>query len=140
VPSRTIALTALGAIVVACGLVPPGDPGARYGVFFPQHERDFTPAALVQGRLEVRDGCLWIAGEGPPEVAIWPRNYQLRMTDNRLEIIDERGRVLARDGDMVRANGATLTEQRAKEVSGRVAPASCRANDRYVIVGALELR
>lgn len=138
---KQLGLLAVAVTVIGCdlGLLRETDPGARYGLFFPQHHDSFVPLALVEGSLEARDGCIWIVLADKPRVVVWPAEYRPRMTtEQRLEIVDDRGQVVASAGNIVRGNGAELTEQGARQVSGKVAPSSCRANDSYVIVGSLQ--
>jgi hypothetical protein len=115
------------------------DDSAVNGVFFPHHSvRGPTPMAVLDGRLEVAGGCIWIvAQDGRRLLPIWPPGSHVRIVAERLELTDDAGRVLAADGDRVAiVGGETVTADNARGFMGRVEPTACRP-DAFWLVGTL---
>jgi len=111
------------------------DPGASAGVFFPRYgSMGPTPAALLEGRLEINDGCLWLVKAGGARILpIWPGGYGLRAGVNPLEVIDAAGRVVAADGETLRVQGGEVMVADARRLMGREEPSACGGNGFWVV-------
>ena len=83
-----------------------GDPGAWR---FPGATEGATLGYLLEkriGKLVLSEGCVSIGGgKGNPEVLIWPAGYYLNQVEDRVQILDYRGKVVARIGDWVEMGG-----------------------------------
>lgn len=79
--------------------------------------------APMEGRLEARSGCLWVVPtRGDRMLPIWPPRFGLRLTEERLTILDASGAVMAREGDFVLLVGGQIDDEHAYELSARQAP------------------
>jgi hypothetical protein len=56
----------------------------------------------------VADGayCVWLTARGEPEALLWPPGYRARL--DPLEILDQDGEVVAREGDMLVVGGGAI--------------------------------
>ena len=109
------------------------------GVFFPRHSvRGPTPAALIEGRLDVKDGCLWIVdASGTRYLAIWPSGWRVTSVGGRIHVVNAEGRLIVADGDSVAGGGGeTVTADNAHRLMGQTEPAACRTNS-FWLVGQL---
>jgi len=133
-------LIVLVLVVPTCGR---GAPASSSGVFFPTVPRgDEYPAALIEGVLEVRSDCLFISADGERWLLLWPQGYKPHSTDGRIEIVNEAGERIGREGDQVRLGGGETrpvevggtaeAEQWASELTGLDIPERC--GDLYWIV------
>lgn len=75
--------------------------GSRYGE---------APSRLahIEGTLasswQEGDGCVWLGtGEDEQEPLVWPRGFKARFRP--LEILDDKGKVVAHEGDLISAAG-----------------------------------
>ena len=114
------------------------DPGAGLGVFFPRYgSMGPTPGALIEGRLEVKDGCLWLVRiVGTKILPIWPGGYGLRGSVGSLQVTDSAGVVVAAEGRSVRAGGGEYSVADARRLMGREEPAACGGSG-FWLVGAI---
>jgi len=57
---------------------------------------------------DVADGtyCVWLTDRGRPEAVLWPPGYRARL--DPLEILDQTGRVVAREGEMLAVGGGAV--------------------------------
>ena len=131
---------ALRAALIAVALLAAGcrgldEPGRDLGVFFPRHGHDISGSGMLapmEGRLEARSGCLWVVPtRGDRMLPIWPPRFGLRVTEERLTIINASGAVVAREGDRVLLVGGQVDEQHAFELSARQTPEACRSKNNY---------
>jgi hypothetical protein len=113
-------------LVVACGAEPVAreqkdareyvsgttDSSSDARVFFPQTKgAGGTPDAASGGRLIVDDkGCLRVKWRGGSEVPVWPSSYELRTKGEEVEILNGKGRVVARVGQEVATGGGQIPE------------------------------
>lgn len=96
-----------------------------------------TPLALTEGRLEVKDGCLWLVKTaGPKVLPIWPGGYGLRGSVGSLQVTDSAGHVVAVEGQYVRLGGGEYPVADARRLMGRDEPAAC-ADNGFWLVGAI---
>jgi hypothetical protein len=107
------------------------------GLFFPRHSVRGGPmlGALIEGRLEVKDGCIWIVAQaGTRYLAIWPPGSNVRSVAGRIEITDGAGQVIAAEGETVKGSGGeTVTRENARSVMGQTEPAGCRTEKFWVV-------
>ncbi len=70
--------------------------------------------ALLAGRLVAHPawGLVVQAGSDPPLRIVWPHGYAGRVAGDRIELLDNRGDVVARSGDSIEMGGpaANVTE------------------------------
>lgn len=111
------------------------DPGASVGVFFPRHGQSGPHAlALLEGRLEVQEGCLLVVHANAVKyLPIWPGGFGLRRAPGALQITDAAGRVVAAEGEMVRLVGGEYPAEFASRVMGREAPSACRGYGSWLV-------
>lgn len=116
------ALIASVLVVAACG----SDKGDRddialpdttsTSIYFPQRtsEGDDDDADLV-GDMVVEGKCLYVASSVPPEddsryLIVWPHNFELRISNDAIEVLGASGQVVARVGDLVRLGGSEVRQ------------------------------
>jgi hypothetical protein len=97
------------------GLEGPTGPGHAIATRPPMDEGDAAPAGGTEGSLRVEIGdsgaaCMWLETRDPSNTNLarslrWPDGYALHSDPWR--ILDERGRIVARTGDIVHLGGAT---------------------------------
>lgn len=122
-----------GLMSLSCGQS--ADSGAA-GIFFPRHSVSGPmPAALVEGHLEVRDGCVWIVDtQGTRLLAIWPSGWHVRAVDGRIQVVSADGRITISDGDRVKGGGGqTVTADNAHRFMGQTEPAACRTGAFWLV-------
>ena len=97
-------------ILAACA--DPGShvPSAVPGATLLTHrgsENGAYPAALGQGRLVIRDGCVAMrsGGGGATSFILWAPGFGLRERDGRTEVIDPEGNLVAAIGDPITLGG-----------------------------------
>jgi hypothetical protein len=111
--ARRILGLAIGVMAAACGS---DSATAPEGIFFPTVPlEDAYPAALMDGVLHVRSGCVFAEAPNDSWLLLWPEGYTARYGDGRLEVLDAAGNVVARDGERIRIGGG---ETRPTEVGG----------------------
>jgi hypothetical protein len=112
---RILVLLALATALGACAAAPtpsaelipvPTQTPAPAFAFGPEA----CPQALLEGRL-VRHDDLGVAVQGdpnfPPTIVAWPHGWAARDVDGTRELLDDDGRVVAREGDHVSAGGGS---------------------------------
>jgi hypothetical protein len=126
--------------VSACGAE---EPVAPPGIFFPTVPigSDY-PAALMEGTLQERAGCLFVAAGQDHWLLLWPEGYTARVAKGQLEVSDETGAVVGRVGEPLRVGGgeanplevggAAEAERWATDLTGSDVPERC--GDLYWIV------
>jgi hypothetical protein len=91
-------------------------PDAPPGIFFPTVPiGDAYPGALMKGMLEVRSGCVFVAAHEDRWLLLWPEGYTAQLAAGQLEVLDESGGVVAREGKRLRVGGG---ETNPREVGG----------------------
>lgn len=65
--------------------------------------------ALAQGRLgpDVRSGLGLIAPDGETQAVTWPFGYSVVVVEGMLVLLDEAGRIVAREGELIQMGGGT---------------------------------
>jgi hypothetical protein len=92
------------------------EPMAPPGISFPTYDAGGPqPLALLDGTLEVDDGCVYLAKDGERWLGLWPNDLRAELEGDLLRIVDGDGRVLAHEGGPIRAGGG---ERRASELGG----------------------
>lgn len=139
--TRNAALAALCLIAVSCGSQTPASvpPTERPALFMPTHQ--FTasgPAALLDGTLVERDGCLWIeTRERQRFLALWPTGYRVAAGSGTVTVLRNDGRPVAEVGRPITVGGgeyAPHQEAFVQGLIGRPIPDACRGN-KYWLVG-----
>jgi hypothetical protein len=122
--------------VVACAGPPPA------GYEFPRH-RGFGfggPTALLDGVLEVRDGCLYVRSEnGYATYVVWPAGYSLRVDGDSVAVYDGWS-LRYRPGDRVTEGGGwydDTTFVKERLVEGTL-PAACPTDEYMMSTGHFE--
>jgi len=82
-----------------------------------------VPAAGLEGRLTLRNGCLWIGNY----LALWPSGSTLDTRDGAVIIRDAAGQSVASLGALIRAGGAAATEPELAQFISRTVPEECRS-------------
>jgi hypothetical protein len=129
-----------GCCAPACGSDAPAAPA---GIFFPTVPIGGAyPSALLEGRLEERSGCLFAAADNERWLLLWPEGYSPRIENGRVEVLDGKGSLVAREGKELKVGGgenrprevggATASEKWATELTGVDIPERC--GDVYWIV------
>ena len=99
-----------------------------------------TPLAVTDGRLEVKDGCLWLVRTiGTRILPIWPGGYGLRGTVGSLKVTDSAGRVIAGEEQTVRMGGGEYAVADARRLMGQEEPAACGGSG-FWLVGSVIAR
>ena len=104
---------------------------------FPQHQgtrpafsgRDVPEYA--EGGISVRNGCIYI---GNGEIPVWPPDFSVSEEGGRLEILDEKGSVVAREGRnaILRGRMVRVDDPEGREI-GRTLPVHCHPGN-YLMV------
>jgi hypothetical protein len=124
----------------ACGVDEPASPP---GLFFPTVPiGDSYPAALIEGVLEERSGCLFVAAHGDRWLLLWPEGYAARIAEGQIEVVDAAGKLVGREseqvqlgggeGNPIEMGGAAEAERWASELTGVDIPERC--GDLYWLV------
>ena len=85
------------------------DPGAE--IFFPTHGHQRGPIvsmmALLEGRLELQEGCLRVVPERDPRgfVVVWPPGFEVQWQREVIAVVNGGGSVIAWVGDDVALGG-----------------------------------
>lgn len=111
------------------------DVTPRDAIFFPVLKpAPVTPIAAFEGRLVLRDGCLWIERPSPTEfyLALWPAGSRLDQSAGNVSIVDSRGIRLATVGDRLRATGGeTRDVSFVVQITDQTPPPACRRGEAY---------
>jgi hypothetical protein len=93
------------------------------GIVFPTHPGGSGPypAALLDGTLEVEDGCVYLTKDGERWLGLWPASLHVEQQDGRISIVDESGIVVGVEGQRIVVGGG---ERRPMEVGGSAASRS----------------
>ncbi len=94
------------------------------------------PAGLGIGTLTIRDGCIALRGEsGPPVFVLWAPGFDLRTREERIEVIDPDGELVAGVGDPITLGGGFTDLPAAMSATGDPIPRPCRDDgvERYFL-------
>jgi hypothetical protein len=107
----------LSIVIAAAAATCAGEgPAAPPKVFFPTVPiGDAYPAALINGFLEMRTGCVFVTAHGDRSLLLWPEGYTARLSDGQLQVLDGDGTIVGREGEPVRLGGG---ETNPLEVGG----------------------
>ena len=79
--------------------------------------------ALLEGRLELDNGCLRVKYFDDNYLLIWPHGFSLRTEGKEIQVIDSDGQLVARVGDRMKVSGgevhAEFDEFIAEEIIGQ---------------------
>lgn len=137
---RRLLVVTLALTLAACG-----DAGrvAPPGIFFPTVPiGDAYPAGEIEGVLVERSGCLFVERTEDRWLLLWPEGASARIVDEAIEVLDEEGEIVGREGDPVRfgggernpreMGGAAEAEESVTELTGLDIPERC--GDLYWLV------
>ena len=119
-----LASIVLTSAVAACGT--PG-PMTVDGVTILRHKPlEGSPAALFEGTVHFRDGCVWgDDSSGETQVIVWPPSARLEHRDGRLVLVLDD--VMLEDGDRFSIGGGQEPADFIRELAGPI-PDQCRAD------------
>jgi hypothetical protein len=134
----------LGVVIAVTATACAGDqPAAPPGIFFPTVPiGDAYPAGEIDGVFEIHSGCLFVARPENRWLLLWPEGHTARLADGLLEVLDESGELVAREGERLRVGGGernpiemggeAAAERYATDLTGLDIPERC--GDLYWIV------
>jgi hypothetical protein len=133
----------LALLVLASAACAERGPVAPASIFFPIVPiGDAYPAGEIEGTFHERSGCLFVEAHGDRWLLLWPEGASARIVDGAIEVLDEDGEVVAREGGSVRfgggernpreMGGAAAAEASATELTGSRIPERC--GDLYWLV------
>ncbi len=130
--SQELRLRNLPVIKLADETPPTGAP-----IVFPQHQETrpaFTGGVVPEyeeGGISVRNGCIYI---GNGEIPVWPPDFSVDERDGRLEILDEKGSVAAREGRnaILRGRMVRVDDPEGREI-GRTLPFHCPPGNYWMV-------
>jgi hypothetical protein len=64
--------------------------------------------ALTSGKIVVEDGCLRLEWDGGSDLLIWPYGFSYRISGNDIQILNEKGEIVARTGDYKQLGGGEV--------------------------------
>ena len=85
--------------------------GVASEIFFPrlQHQRGpiMSMAALLEGRLGLRESCLRVVTPWEPDgsVVVWPQGFRVKIVESEVAIANGGGSVVAWVGDGIALGG-----------------------------------
>jgi hypothetical protein len=96
--ARLVVLLALvGAACEDPATLAPERPESEFSIFFPTVPRqDSYPAAVIEGTLETRDGCLFVTRDSDRWLLLWPKGYRPLWDGVRLRVFGEKGALVVR--------------------------------------------
>ena len=105
-------------------------------VAFPQHSEGVGSVSYTEGRLEMRNGCIYVDSK----VAVWPSNYTMEETDDEVRVLDQDGRGAVQLGryDMespkVRLKGRPVNRDDDYSIQiGWMIPVGCPSADFWIV-------
>ena len=105
-------------------------------VVFPQHNDGIKSVSYTEGRLEMRNGCIYVGGK----VAVWPSNYTMEETDDEVLVLDQDGRTVVRVGRYDRSRQSLRIKGRGVDRDddygiqiGRTIPVDCPSADYWIV-------
>jgi hypothetical protein len=111
-----------------------GPPSATDFIFFPVlASADAIPPALMQGRLLLRSGCLWMQPAEGRELylALWPAGSRLEAAGSSVVVGDPSGARFS-VGDRLRATGGeTKDVEHVITLTGQKPPPVCQVGEGY---------
>lgn len=113
-----------------------GPPDATTAIFFPVlRPASAIPAALLQGRVVLRGGCLWIQPAEGRELylALWPPGSRLDPATGVITTLDASGaQVTIAVGDRLRAGGGETKDVNfVVDLTGQKPPPACQTGEGY---------
>jgi hypothetical protein len=137
---RSFLILLLALSMLACAT---DEPAAPDGIFFPTVPiGEAYPAGEIEGVLEVESGCLFVARPEDRWLILWPEGFTAWAIAGRIEVLDEEGDLVAREGDRMRlgggetnpleVGGTAQAERHATELTEQDVPERC--GDLYWLV------
>ena len=105
-------------------------------VAFPQHGEGVGSVTYTEGRLEVRNGCIYVDSK----IAVWPSDYVVEDADDEVRVLDQDGEIVIKVGryDMesrdVRLKGRPVNRDDDYGIQiGRMIPVDCPSADYWIV-------
>lgn len=73
-----------------------------------QKENGVSLLAIATGELIIEDGCLRVKSGDTSSLLIWPYGYSYRISGNKVEVLNEKGEVVARTGQVKKFGGGEV--------------------------------
>jgi hypothetical protein len=67
----------------------------------------------MEGMLNVRSGCVFVSDHNESWLLLWPEGYTAQLADGRLDVLDESGDIVGREGGRLRVGGGESTQSRS---------------------------
>jgi len=121
-PALVVAAAVVLLIVVLVTRTPDVSPAPEVS-FFPVQQEVQTEVmqVLLQGELVLDNGCLRVHDE----LILWPYGYSLKTEGKEIWVINDKGKPVARVGDLVRLGGGQVPAFFAEEKLGHPLPEGC---------------
>ena len=129
---------ATAAVVAGCGQQPPADASDEADVFLPIHQPlNGGPAALVGGKLELRNGCLVFDDPFGGSLPLWPPGTTAWLVDGTVVLADQAGvAAISVGGSALFGGGTDYPLQWAEQQVGDIPP-QCEVGN-YTLINSLE--
>ena len=105
-------------------------------VAFPQHSEGVGSVSYTEGRLEMRNGCIYVGSN----IAVWPSDYTMEEADDEVRVLDQDGKTVVQVGryDMesrkVRLKGRPVNRDDDYGIQiGRIIPVDCPSADFWIV-------
>ena len=116
-PSLWVATVIVGVALSPCG---GRNAVAPDGIFFPTVPiGDSYPAGLMEGALQVDDGCVYVVMGDERWLVLWPEGSRATFDGGRLAVHDPDGLLVAHDGGPVRLGGGEINPVEVVEARRR---------------------
>ena len=105
-------------------------------VVFPQHNDGMKGVSYTEGRLEMRNGCIYVGSK----VAVWPSDYTMEEIDGEVRVLDQDGSVVVRVGRYdrsrqslrIKGHGVDRDDDYGMRI-GRMIPVDCPSADFWIV-------
>ena len=105
-------------------------------VAFPQHEEGVGSVSYTEGRLALRNGCIYVGGK----IAVWPSDHTMEEIDDEIRVLDKDGEIVVQVGryDMehpnVRLKGRPVSRDDDYGMQiGRMISVDCPSADFWIV-------
>lgn len=125
---------ALLLIIVGCSSPSPPDIN-----FITQRRSGVGMDALLEGKLTLKEACLYINHDGSNYAAVWPYSYSSSKDGEGVTILNAERQVVAQVGDTIRVGGGAVPHP-TDEVFAQnyIADAQCSGNY-WIVNGDVEV-
>jgi hypothetical protein len=111
----------------------PGCASSPTVSYFPvQQTSGPSLTALTSGKLVLENGCIRLKWDGGSDLLIWPYGYSYRISGSLVEVVDDKGNMVARTGQCKQLGGGEVPS--IEPYTGKPSPANCSGP--YWLVGS----